>query len=66
MKSKLMVQQSLVGFDLKYYEIRKITITGLFGHLNHTLDLSDPINIIMGDNGGRTGDRSLSRIIIQH
>lgn len=36
-------------------EIRKITITGLFGHLNHTLDLSDPINIIMGDNGvGKT------------
>lgn len=31
--------------------LRKFSITGLFGRYEHSIDLSDPITIIMGDNG---------------
>ena len=47
-------------------EIRKFTINGLFGHLNHTIDLSDSINIIMGDNGvGKTVTLQLLKAIYE-
>ena len=36
-------------------DIRKIEIKGLFGELDHEIDLSDSITIIMGNNGvGKT------------
>jgi len=48
-------------------EIRKVTIKGLFGHLNHVIDLTDSINIIMGDNGvGKTVTLRLIKAIYEN
>lgn len=47
-------------------EIRKIKITGLFGEINHEIDLSDSITIIMGDNGvGKTVVLSIIKAIYE-
>lgn len=42
-------------------DIRKIAIKGLFGEINHEIDLSDSITILMGDNG--VGKTAVLRII---
>ena len=49
-----------------FMDIRKIKITGLFGEINHVIDLSDSITIIMGDNGvGKTVVLSIIRSIFE-
>ncbi len=47
-------------------EIRKIAIKGLFGEINHEIDLSDSITIIMGNNGvGKTAVLSIIKAIFE-
>lgn len=45
-------------------DIRKIEINGLFGEINHEIDLSDSISIIMGENGvGKTAILNIIKAI---
>ena len=47
-------------------DIRKIAIKGLFGEIDHEIDLSDSITIIMGDNGvGKTVVLSIIKAIFE-
>jgi len=49
-----------------FMDIRKIAINGLFGEINHEIDLSDSISIIMGDNGvGKTVILSIIKAIYE-
>lgn len=47
-------------------DIRKIEIKGLFGEIDHEIDLSDSITIIMGNNGvGKTAVLSIIKAIFE-
>lgn len=48
-------------------EIRKIAILGLFGEIDHEIDLSDSISILMGENGvGKTAILNIIKAIFEN